>query len=54
MNSKETKLLYLKEIKNTEIKISKPKEQLSFNYHFVNNPFFELIGNSDDIFLVEF
>jgi autotransporter strand-loop-strand O-heptosyltransferase len=54
MNSTETNQLYLKEIKNTEIKILKPKEQLSFNYHFVNNPFFELIGNSDDTFLVEF
>lgn len=54
MNSKETLTKYLNEIQNTEIKIQKNVETISFNYHFVNNPFFEIIGNSDGEFLVEF
>lgn len=54
LNSKDTKEKYIREFNNTKIVINEPIENIRFNLNFVYNPFFEILGNSNDIFTVEF
>ncbi len=47
MNSKETKQRYIDEFNSTElIKKQTIEDNVSFNLHFVQKAFFEVVGNS--------
>ena len=54
LNSKDTKEKYIREFNNTKIVINEPIDNIRFNLNFVYNPFFEILGNTNDIFTVEF
>ena len=53
-NSEETKNLLIDNIENTTKVDIKKERNLSYNIHFVNNPFFEILGDSDKEYGVEF
>ena len=54
-NSEDTRNQYINIINNTPIiPREKPVAKLIFNQHFVGNPFFEILGNSQDDFKIEF
>jgi len=53
-NSEETKNLLIDNIENTRKVDIKKERNLSYNIHFVNNPFFEILGDSDKEYGVEF
>jgi len=53
-NSEETKNLLIDNIENTTKVDIKKERSLSYNIHFVNNPFFEILGDSDKEYDVEF
>jgi len=53
-NSEETKNLLIDNIENTTKVDIKKESNLSYNIHFVNNPFFEILGDSDKEYGVEF
>lgn len=54
LNSDKIREQYLNVYENTEIKISEIPKLITFNCHFVNNPFMEILGNSDEIYRVDF
>ena len=54
MNSEETKQKYIDAIDSAKIMNNTKKAEFSFNQHFVGNPFFEVVGNTDDKFDVKF
>ena len=49
-DSTETKNLYINEYKTPEVVSSK----ISFNYNFINGPYFELVGEDDKTYTVSF
>ena len=51
VDSIKTKERYIKLMENTEINLN---DNVIFNLHFVNQPFFEIKGNSDKKYTVEF
>jgi autotransporter strand-loop-strand O-heptosyltransferase len=53
-NSEETKSLLINNIENTSRFDYKKDNNLTFNVHFVNNPFFEILGDSDKEYNVLF
>jgi len=54
LNSDEVRQQYLNVYENTEIKISDIPKLITFNTHFVGNPFMEILGNSNEVYHVEF
>ena len=53
-SSEETKQKYISAINNTKVSINKPTPSVSFNLHFVGNPFLEILGNTNDNYNVKF
>jgi autotransporter strand-loop-strand O-heptosyltransferase len=53
-NSDDTKNLLKYNFDNTTQTTFNVEPNLTYNYHFVNNPFFEILGNSSKEFNVEF
>jgi len=55
MTSQQTKQKYIQEFESTEIKIKNQiEDSITFNLTFVNQPFFEIKGNSDKKYRVSF
>lgn len=52
--SDDTKNLYIKTFEETEITNREPRENVRFNFHFVNNPTIEIKGNSNKLYDIEF
>ena len=53
-DSEDTKNLLKYNFDNTTKSNIKVEPNINYNYHFVNNPFLEILGNSDKKFRVEF
>lgn len=53
-DSQETTNLLVDVIENTKTSLYKPEPKLTFNINFVNNPFFEMVGEGDKEYQVEF
>lgn len=53
-DSQETTNLLVDVIENTKTSLYKPEPKLTFNINFVNNPFFEMVGEGDKEYKVEF
>jgi autotransporter strand-loop-strand O-heptosyltransferase len=54
LTSDETRKKYIKLIETTKINSVNNKKSLTINLHYVDNPFLELIGDSDDYYDVSF
>ena len=52
--SEESKKLYVKSFEETNISHREPRENVSFSFHFVNNPTIDIKGNSNKIYDIEF
>jgi len=50
----EAKHAYINAYEDTQIEYKEPVESLEFNFHFVDGPFFELKGNSNKKYKVQF
>jgi len=53
-DSEETTKLLSDNIENTDRNDYTPDDNLRFNIHFVNNPFFEILGDGDKDYRIEF
>jgi autotransporter strand-loop-strand O-heptosyltransferase len=53
-NSNDTKNLLISNFETTTQLVSKIEPNVEYKYHFVNNPFFEILGNSTKQFTIEF
>jgi autotransporter strand-loop-strand O-heptosyltransferase len=52
--SEDSKSLYIKTFEETEITHREPRDNVSFNVHFVGNPTIDVKGNSSKMYRVEF